>query len=81
MNYKTLQIRNLRQIDRFFNKLVPYIVDHKYANFDKRTSLLRYLYITNPYCFYSTGPQISGACAIKHYGFIIHINFTDFVIS
>ncbi len=48
MDFKTLQIRNLRQIDRFCNKLVPYIVDHKYVIFDKRTSLIRNPYITSP---------------------------------
>jgi hypothetical protein len=35
MYYKTLQIRNARQMDRFLNKLVPYIVHHKHTNVDK----------------------------------------------
>jgi hypothetical protein len=31
---------NVQQMDRFPNKLVPFIVDHKHSNFcDKHTSL------------------------------------------
>jgi hypothetical protein len=33
-------------MDKFRNKLVPYIVDHKQLNFDKHTSLQRNPYIT-----------------------------------
>ncbi len=35
--YKTLRNQNVRQMDRFRNKLAPYIVDHKHTN----------LYMTN----------------------------------
>ncbi len=43
--YTKLRICNLRLMDIFLNKLAPYIVDHNHTNFDKRTSLLRNLYI------------------------------------
>ncbi len=39
---------NVRQKDRFRNKLVSYIVEHKHINFDKHTILLRNPYIMNP---------------------------------
>jgi hypothetical protein len=48
---KTLRIRNVRQIDRFCKKLVPFIVKHKHINFDKHTSLLQNLHISNLQCF------------------------------
>ncbi len=38
-------------MDRFRNKLVPYIVDRKHINFVKHASLLRI-----PLCFYNTDP-------------------------
>jgi len=41
--YETLETRNLIQLESFLNKLVPYIVDHKYTYFDKMTILLRNL--------------------------------------
>jgi hypothetical protein len=54
--YKNLPIRNVRQMDRFCNKLVPYIVGHHHTIFYKHTSLLQ-----NPskqICnFYSTGQR------------------------
>ncbi len=40
---KALQIHNVQRIDRFHNKLVPYFVDLKHANFDKHTLLLQNL--------------------------------------
>jgi hypothetical protein len=43
----TLQIYYVQQTDRFRNKLVPYIIDHKHINSDKHTSLLRNPYFTN----------------------------------
>jgi hypothetical protein len=42
--YKTLRICNVQQMDRFCNKPVPCIIDHKHINFDKHTSLLWNLY-------------------------------------
>ncbi len=48
MYYKTLRASNILQIDRFRNKLVPYIIDHKHITYDdKHTSLVRNQYITN----------------------------------
>ncbi len=47
--YKTLRIRNLWEMDRFYSKLLS-------SSLDKHISLLRSQYITNPYCFYNTGP-------------------------
>jgi hypothetical protein len=41
--HKTLRTRNVQQMDKFRNKLVPYIATHKHSNFDKHTSLLRNL--------------------------------------
>ena len=35
--YKTLWIRNIRQMDIFCKKLVSYIVDHRRTKFDKHT--------------------------------------------
>ncbi len=48
---KTLLIRNVRQMDIFHNKLVPYTVNRKNTNFDKHTSLLQNAYIMNLQCF------------------------------
>ncbi len=45
--YKTLRIRNVRQMDRFYNKLVLFTVNHKHNNFDIHTSLLQNPYFTN----------------------------------
>ncbi len=42
--YKTLFIRNVQQMDKFHNKLVPHIVEH---TFDKHTSLLLNACITD----------------------------------
>jgi hypothetical protein len=39
LHYKTIRVCNVRQIDTFCNKLVPYIVNHKHINFDKHSSL------------------------------------------
>jgi hypothetical protein len=36
---KTLRTCNLLEMDKFCDKLVPYIVDGKHTNFDKNTSL------------------------------------------
>ncbi len=41
MHYKTLQIRNLQEIEKFFSKLV-------YSGMGKHTSLLQSPYITSP---------------------------------
>jgi hypothetical protein len=51
--YKALRLRNVRQIVRRHNMLVPsFIIDHKHTNYcHKQTSLLRNQYITNPLCF------------------------------
>ncbi len=38
---------------------MSYIVIHKHTNVEKHASLLRILYITNPYFFYNSGPQIN----------------------
>ncbi len=52
-NIEPFRIRNVRQMDIFHIKLVPYIVNHKHTHFDKHTSLIwnRTLQIR----FYSTG--------------------------
>ncbi len=44
-----IRIRNLREMDRFHSKLVS-------SDLDKHTSLLQSPYMTNPWCFYSSGP-------------------------
>ncbi len=46
--FKTLQIRNVRQMAIFCDKIEPDIVDYKHTNFDKQTSLLWNTFITNP---------------------------------
>ena len=46
--YKTLRICNVQQINRFRNKLVSYIVNHKKTNFNKHISLLGNQNIMNP---------------------------------
>ncbi len=45
--YKTLRICNVRQMDKFFNKLGPYIVGHLQTNFNGHTILLQNPYLTN----------------------------------
>ncbi len=45
--YKTLQIRNVRNIDILHSKLVCFVaVSHSFAGLDKHSSLLQNLYIT-----------------------------------
>ncbi len=45
--HKTFQIRNLLEKNRIISKLVPSGLE-KHVTLDKRTSLLRSLFITNP---------------------------------
>jgi hypothetical protein len=46
--YKTFRIHNLRKIDIFYSKPVPFTGLDKHTSFNKYTSLLRSPYITNP---------------------------------
>ncbi len=54
--YKTLQIHEVWQMDKFLGKLVFYIVSRKSTSFGKHTCLLRNLYIMNPLYIYYSDP-------------------------
>jgi len=58
--YKTLQLRNVRWMDRFCNKLVPHIIEHKHTNYcDKHISIPHNSYFVHDksVMFYSTCPR------------------------